>query len=86
MGKIASTNFGKQAAKFASNLKPYVQKATGWLKALPKPAKIVLATGAALTAIVSGAINARTNYDAGKIDQKYTDKAKLEKSTSEILD
>ena len=67
----------KEVKKLASH--EYVQKATTWVKTLPKPAKAAMAAGLTLTTIVLNVINNKRIYNAGKIDQEYADKAKVEK-------
>ena len=74
--KVADTKIVKDCAK---TLKPYVAKAKNWVSALPKPAKAVLGAGLALTAVISGNNQAKTMYNAGKIDQEYTDNANMQK-------
>lgn len=66
----------------AATAAPYAKKALGWFKALPAPAKAVLAAGVVLTGIVSNNIRTKGIYNAGKLDQEYTDKAKLQKQLS----
>ena len=74
--KVLNSKIVKDCAK---SLKPYAIKVKNWISALPKPAKAVLGAGLALTAIISGNNQARTMYNAGKIDQEYTDKANMQK-------
>ena len=74
--KVLNSKIVKDCAK---SLKPYATKVKNWISALPKPAKAVLGAGLALTAIISGNNQARTMYNAGKIDQEYTDKANMQK-------
>ena len=76
---IKNTKFGKVCADLASEATPYVKKGVDWVKNLPKPAKAVLAAGTAITALFLSNNDYKTGIKAGQIDQKYTDKAKLEK-------
>ena len=59
-------------------LSPYIKKCADKFKALPTPAKVVLGIGLVLTTAVSNLIRTKGIYDAGKIDQEYIDKAKLQ--------
>ena len=59
-------------------LSPYIKKSTDKFKALPTPAKVVLGIGLVLTTAASNLIRTKGIYDAGKIDQEYIDKAKLQ--------
>lgn len=65
--------------KFALNAK----KAAKWVKALPKPAKVVLAAGVAITAIASRAIRNKSILEAGKIMKEQEISAKLEKQENQ---
>lgn len=64
----------------ASEVTPYLKKGAEMFKALPTPAKAVLGAGLVLTSIVANQVHAKGIYEAGKIDQEYTDKAKLQKT------
>ena len=59
-------------------LSPYIKKCANKFKALPTPAKVVLGIGLVLTTAASNLIRTKGIYDAGKIDQEYIDKAKLQ--------
>ena len=59
-------------------LSPYIKKCADKFKALPTPAKVVLGIGLVLTTAASNLIRTKGIYDAGKIDQEYIDKAKLQ--------
>ena len=59
-------------------LSPYIKKCADKFKALPTPAKVVLGAGLVLTTAASNLIRTKGIYDAGKIDQEYIDKAKLQ--------
>lgn len=79
---VKNSNFGKEAVKLtksvAESAAPYVKQGASWIQALPKPAKAVLGAGLAITALVCNSITNKGVYDAGKLDQEYTDKAKLQ--------
>lgn len=68
----------KYVQKGLDEVKPLTTKATSYIKKLPKPAKAVLAAGAALTALIVSNQAGKTERNLGKIDQKYTDKAKVQ--------
>ena len=84
--KFKNTNFAKKCTSGLKDVyetaKPYLEKAAKWIIALPKPAKAVLAAGVALTGIISNINRNKIMYDAGKLYQEYTDKAKLQKLIS----
>lgn len=61
-------------------LSPYIKKCANKFKVLPTPAKVVLGIGLVLTTAASNLIRTKGIYDAGKIDQKYTDRAKLQQT------
>ena len=81
--KIANSGFGqgckKAFAETAEALKPAAKKAFNFVSGLPKPAKAVLGAGIVLTGLLSSKVRGETIYNAGKLDQKYTDKAKIQK-------
>ena len=79
---LKNTGFAKEMGKMAAEFAPYAKKALVTLKALPGPAKAVLAAGAILTSIAVNRNQNKMMYQAGKIDQEYTDKAKLQKQLS----
>ena len=76
---LKKTNFAQTAKE---TLLPYIQKGLATVKALPGPAKAVLAAGTILTSILVNRNQNKMMYQAGKIDQEYTDKAKLQKQLS----
>ena len=73
-----NSGFGKACAEMAAELAPCAKKALTWAKALP--AKAVLGAGLLATTIISNVVRTKGIYKAGKIDQEYTDKAKLQKT------
>ena len=75
---IKRSKAGEVIADAAKELKPYLQKAAEWVKALPGPAKAVLAIGVLATALISKAIRNKGLRNDGKIEQKYADKAALQ--------
>ena len=77
----AVTNIGKgiMGTKTVTQLKNFFSPAAGWVKALPKPAKAVLAAGLIATTAIITHIQNKHLIKTGQIDQKYTDKAKAEK-------
>lgn len=81
--EIASSNIGKGISEIAESCKPYAKKALDSFKALPKPAKVVLGVGVAITGAVSQAIRNKGLYTNGKIYQQHVDKAK---KMDEVLD
>lgn len=80
----AIKNFGKKIIEnegvqnFVSNLKPLASKAATVIKNLPGPAKAVLAAGTALTGLILSNHTRQVDRKMGQIDQKYTDKAKVQ--------
>lgn len=80
----AIKNFGKKIMQNESvqntleTLKPLASKAIKAVKNLPGPAKAVLAAGTALTGLSLSTHARQTVYKMGQIDQKYTDKAKVQ--------
>lgn len=81
LGKKIINN--EQVKAFVEEAKPHVKKFTGFFKNLPGPAKVVMGACAGLTGLALGIQNAHANRKYGQIDQKYTDRAKLQKN---ILD
>jgi len=86
--KLKDSSFVKKAASEVKNfmaspegkkIGSFLKGATEKVAKLPGPAKAVLAAGTVLTGIVVKGIQNKTLMDAGRIDQKYTDKAKVEK-------
>lgn len=75
ISKVKNSNAVKNTIK---ELTPYIKKGADKFKALPTPAKVVLGAGLVLTTAVSNLIRTKGIYDAGKIDQEYIDKAKLQ--------
>ncbi len=74
------SGFGKACKKVAAEFAPFAKKVFTRAKALPTPAKAVLGAGLLATALVSRVIRNKGLYKAGKLDQEYTDKAKLQKT------
>ena len=74
---IKNSNFGKEIAAGAKELMPYAKKGINWIKSLPAPAKAVLVAGLIATSIVSRLIENKGIRNAGKIEQKYDDRAAL---------
>ena len=77
ISKVKNSNAVKNTIE---ELTPYIKKGADKFKALPTPAKVVLGIGLVLTTAASNLIRAKGIYDAGKIDQKYTDRAKLQQT------
>ena len=77
---IKNSKFGDGVKEMAKEVKPYLSKAVGYVKNLPGPAKAVLAAGTIITALASERIYHNHIAKSGQIDQKYTDKAKMEKT------
>lgn len=77
ISKVKNSNTIKNTIE---ELSPYIKKCADKFKALPTPAKVVLGIGLVLTTAVSNLIRTKGIYDAGKIDQKYTDRAKLQQT------
>ena len=75
ISKVKNSNAIKNTIE---ELSPYIKKCANKFKALPTPAKVVLGIGLVLTTAVSNLIRTKGIYDAGKIDQEYIDKAKLQ--------
>ena len=83
--KIANTNFGESFAKAlkqtGNDLAPYAEKAIDWVVELPKPAKAVFVAGTFLTSAALRLVNNKYFVKMGQIDQKYTDRAKMQEIT-----
>ncbi len=80
---IISKSMKSLANKFnlkeiAQELTPILKEAAGKIKSLPAPVKAVAAVGLLLTSAIGSQIRTQGVYEAGKIDQEYTDKAKLQ--------
>lgn len=81
--KILSNESVKNTLSEVSNfVKPYATKALTFVKSNPKAAAamaVVATTGALITNLVANKNRVKGIYEAGKIDQEYTDKAKVDK-------
>lgn len=69
-------------SEIGSCIKPYATKALAFVKSNPKAAAaiaVVTTAGAIITDLASKKVRAKGIYEAGKIDQEYTDKAKAQK-------
>ena len=75
---LNGTKNNKVIKDTVEELSPYIKKCANKFKALPTPAKVVLGIGLVLTTAASILIRTKGIYDAGKIDQEYIDKAKLQ--------
>ena len=76
---LKNSNFVKEISK---EVTPYAKKGLTMLKALPGPAKAVLAVGTILTTFAVNRTQNKMLVKAGQIDQEYTDKAKLQQQLS----
>lgn len=81
VGAVESSNVYK---KLEENIAPYTRKAASWVKALPTPAKVVLATGAVLTGLIGNMIQNKGLFDQGKIVQQYEDKQAIRKTLNDM--
>ena len=83
---LKNSNFGKEIGKeitpLVAEVAPFAKKGLSILKALPGPAKAVLAVGTILTTFAINRTQNKMLVKAGQIDQEYTDKAKLQKQLS----
>ncbi len=81
--KILNNESVKNTLSEVSNfVKPYATKALAFVKSNPKAAAamaVVATTGALITNLVANKNRVKGIYEAGKIDQEYTDKAKVDK-------
>ena len=81
--KILNNESVKNTLSEVSNfVKPYATKALTFVKSNPKAAAamaVVATTGALITNLVANKNRVKGIYEAGKIDQEYTDKAKVDK-------
>ncbi len=75
--KLKST---KLYDKFLSKGVDFINKGINKFKALPKAGKIIAVAGSALTAMVAQHIINKHTFKAGQIDQKYTDRANMERA------
>lgn len=78
---IKETDTFKKLTELAA---PYAKKAASWVKALPTPAKAVLATGAVLTGLIGNMIQNKGLFDQGKIIQQYEDKQAIRKTLNDM--
>ena len=79
MGRIGEELSNSKTFKEIGDFcKPLASKAADTFKNLPKPAKAVLIAGGTLVGLITNAQANNAQFKAGQIDQKYTDKAKLD--------
>lgn len=69
--------------KYAPKAKDLTKKGLDAFKKLPGSAKIIAGVGIGLAAITGYALDKSHSFKAGQIDQKYTDKAQLQKTLEE---
>ena len=83
---LKNSNFAKEihkeVAPLVAEVAPFAKKGLTMLKALPGPAKAVLAVGTILTTFAINRTQNKMLVKAGQIDQEYTDKAKLQQQLS----